>query len=96
MCTAYGDRHYRTFDGLLFDYVGACKVYLVKVLKVFIHSEKTKTMVCIFLTFSFLFVYLILFWGNFGVVGSLVFLEYKLKSDFFVNVRTTAENRCSP
>lgn len=32
MCTAYGDRHYRTFDGLLFDYVGACKVYLVKVI----------------------------------------------------------------
>ncbi|MGH0122627.1 UNVERIFIED_CONTAM: hypothetical protein FKN15_029056 [Acipenser sinensis] len=31
MCTAYGDRHYRTFDGLLFDYIGACKVYLVKV-----------------------------------------------------------------
>uniref|UniRef100_A0A3P8VXA6 Otogelin n=1 Tax=Cynoglossus semilaevis TaxID=244447 RepID=A0A3P8VXA6_CYNSE len=31
MCTAYGDRHYRTFDGLLFDYVGACKVFLVKV-----------------------------------------------------------------
>ncbi|KAM7405723.1 hypothetical protein PAMP_000150 [Pampus punctatissimus] len=30
MCTAYGDRHYRTFDGLLFDYVGACKVYLIK------------------------------------------------------------------
>ncbi|XP_052458890.1 otogelin-like [Carassius gibelio] len=30
MCTAYGDRHYRTFDGFLFDYVGACKVYLVK------------------------------------------------------------------
>ncbi|XP_030582086.1 otogelin [Archocentrus centrarchus] len=30
LCTAYGDRHYRTFDGLLFDYVGACKVYLVK------------------------------------------------------------------
>ncbi|XP_072237255.1 otogelin [Leuresthes tenuis] len=30
MCTAYGDRHYRTFDGLLFDYIGACKVYLVK------------------------------------------------------------------
>ncbi|XP_076003159.1 otogelin [Genypterus blacodes] len=30
MCTAYGDRHYRTFDGVLFDYVGACKVYLVK------------------------------------------------------------------
>ncbi|MGH0154461.1 UNVERIFIED_CONTAM: hypothetical protein FKN15_043994, partial [Acipenser sinensis] len=27
---AYGDRHYRTFDGLLFDYIGACKVYLVK------------------------------------------------------------------
>lgn len=31
MCMAYGDRHYRTFDGLLYDYVGACKVYLVKV-----------------------------------------------------------------
>ncbi|XP_063044345.1 otogelin [Engraulis encrasicolus] len=30
MCTTYGDRHYRTFDGLLFDYVGLCKVYLVK------------------------------------------------------------------
>uniref|UniRef100_A0A3Q2T3Y8 Otogelin n=1 Tax=Fundulus heteroclitus TaxID=8078 RepID=A0A3Q2T3Y8_FUNHE len=30
MCTTYGDRHYRTFDGLLFDYAGACKVYLVK------------------------------------------------------------------
>ncbi|XP_025025529.1 otogelin [Python bivittatus] len=30
MCTTYGDRHYRTFDGLSFDYVGNCKVYLVK------------------------------------------------------------------
>ncbi|KAM3625541.1 uncharacterized protein V6R79_013741 [Siganus canaliculatus] len=30
MCTAYGDRHYRTFDGLQFDYVGACKAYLLK------------------------------------------------------------------
>lgn len=38
MCTAYGDRHYRTFDGLLYDYVGACKVYLVKVPKVFIYG----------------------------------------------------------
>ncbi|CAM4525951.1 unnamed protein product [Leuciscus chuanchicus] len=30
MCTTYGDRHFRTFDGFLFDYIGACKVYLVK------------------------------------------------------------------
>ncbi|XP_048829558.1 otogelin-like protein [Brienomyrus brachyistius] len=30
MCTAYGDRHYKTFDGLQFDYIGACKVYLLK------------------------------------------------------------------
>ncbi|XP_051564620.1 otogelin-like isoform X2 [Myxocyprinus asiaticus] len=30
MCTTYGDRHYRTFDSFLFDYIGACKVYLVK------------------------------------------------------------------
>ncbi|TRY85791.1 hypothetical protein DNTS_014593 [Danionella cerebrum] len=30
MCTVYGDRHYRTFDGFLFDYISVCKVYLVK------------------------------------------------------------------
>lgn len=45
MCMAYGDRHYRTFDGLLFDYVGACKVYLVKVLKVFNHTKRPETLV---------------------------------------------------
>ncbi|XP_073514042.1 otogelin [Phyllobates terribilis] len=31
MCTFYGDRHFRTFDGLTFDFVAACKVHLVKV-----------------------------------------------------------------
>ncbi|XP_075182586.1 otogelin [Anomaloglossus baeobatrachus] len=30
MCTFYGDRHFRTFDGLTFDFVSACKVHLVK------------------------------------------------------------------
>uniref|UniRef100_G1K880 Otogelin n=1 Tax=Anolis carolinensis TaxID=28377 RepID=G1K880_ANOCA len=30
MCTTYGDRHYRTFDGLSYDYIGNCKVYLIK------------------------------------------------------------------
>ncbi|XP_068115978.1 mucin-2-like [Hyperolius riggenbachi] len=32
MCTVYGDRHFRTFDGLVFDFLGACKVHLVKAL----------------------------------------------------------------
>ncbi|XP_077309598.1 otogelin [Lithobates pipiens] len=30
MCTFYGDRHFRTFDGLAFDFLGTCKVHLVK------------------------------------------------------------------
>uniref|UniRef100_A0A4W3ISK9 Otogelin like n=1 Tax=Callorhinchus milii TaxID=7868 RepID=A0A4W3ISK9_CALMI len=31
VCTIYNDRHYRTFDGLEYDYVSDCQVYLVKV-----------------------------------------------------------------
>ncbi|XP_030070610.1 otogelin-like protein [Microcaecilia unicolor] len=30
VCTVYGDRHYYTFDGLEYDYVSDCQVYLVK------------------------------------------------------------------
>ncbi|XP_072566142.1 otogelin-like protein [Paramormyrops kingsleyae] len=30
VCTAYSDRHYHTFDGLEYDYVSNCQVYLVK------------------------------------------------------------------
>ncbi|XP_069485429.1 otogelin-like protein [Ambystoma mexicanum] len=30
VCTVYGDRHYYTFDGLEYDYVSECQVYLVK------------------------------------------------------------------
>lgn len=37
VCTIYSDRHYHTFDGLEYDYVSDCQVYLVKVLlKVFV------------------------------------------------------------
>ncbi|KFO77774.1 Otogelin-like, partial [Cuculus canorus] len=30
VCTIYGDRHYYTFDGLEYDYVSDCQVYLLK------------------------------------------------------------------
>nr|XP_060635515.1 otogelin-like protein [Anolis sagrei ordinatus] len=30
VCTVYGDRHYYTFDGLEYDYVSDCQVYLAK------------------------------------------------------------------
>ncbi|GCC22474.1 hypothetical protein chiPu_0000862 [Chiloscyllium punctatum] len=30
VCTIYSDRHYRSFDGLEYDYVSDCQVYLVK------------------------------------------------------------------
>ncbi|XP_051786791.1 otogelin-like protein [Erpetoichthys calabaricus] len=30
VCTVYSDRHYHTFDGLEYDYVSDCQVYLIK------------------------------------------------------------------
>ncbi|XP_028823261.1 otogelin-like protein isoform X3 [Denticeps clupeoides] len=30
VCTVYSDRHYHTFDGLEYDYVSDCQVYLLK------------------------------------------------------------------
>lgn len=58
MCTAYGDRHYRTFDGLLYDYIGACKVYLIKVLDVLLYYEKGQMVPLQSMSFFFhLFIY---------------------------------------
>uniref|UniRef100_A0A8D0MXU6 Otogelin n=1 Tax=Sus scrofa TaxID=9823 RepID=A0A8D0MXU6_PIG len=45
-CTAYGDRHYRTFDGLPFDFVGACKVHLVKSTSDFSFSVMVENVNC--------------------------------------------------
>ncbi|KAF5918888.1 hypothetical protein HPG69_005929, partial [Diceros bicornis minor] len=45
-CTAYGDRHYRTFDGLPFDFVGACKVHLVKSTSAFSFSVIVENVNC--------------------------------------------------
>ncbi|KAM6153043.1 otogelin-like protein isoform 1-T1 [Erethizon dorsatum] len=30
MCTIYGDRHYHSFDGLEYDYISDCQVFLIK------------------------------------------------------------------
>ncbi|EMP38267.1 Otogelin [Chelonia mydas] len=46
MCTAYGDRHYRTFDGLTFDFIGACKVHLVKSTSITSFSVITENVNC--------------------------------------------------
>ncbi|XP_068171850.1 otogelin [Antennarius striatus] len=46
MCTVYGDRHYRTFDGLLFDYIGTCKVYLVKSTSEVVFSVTAQNLEC--------------------------------------------------
>ena len=31
VCTVYGDRHYHSFDGLEYDYISDCQVFLIKV-----------------------------------------------------------------
>ncbi|XP_067901966.1 otogelin-like [Heterodontus francisci] len=46
MCTAYGDRHYKTFDGVLYDFISACKVYLVKSLGTLSLSIITENIDC--------------------------------------------------
>uniref|UniRef100_A0A8C8SMQ0 Otogelin n=1 Tax=Pelusios castaneus TaxID=367368 RepID=A0A8C8SMQ0_9SAUR len=46
MCTAYGDRHYKTFDGLAFDFIGACKVHLVKSTSIISFSVTTENVNC--------------------------------------------------
>ncbi|KAL6086589.1 hypothetical protein STEG23_010757, partial [Scotinomys teguina] len=45
-CTVYGDRHYRTFDGLPFDFVGACKVHLIKSTSEFSFSVMVEDVNC--------------------------------------------------
>ncbi|XP_073940124.1 otogelin-like protein isoform X9 [Castor canadensis] len=32
VCTIYGDRHYHSFDGLEYDYISDCQVFLIKVI----------------------------------------------------------------
>uniref|UniRef100_A0A452ISK9 Otogelin n=1 Tax=Gopherus agassizii TaxID=38772 RepID=A0A452ISK9_9SAUR len=46
MCTAYGDRHYRTFDGLAFDFIGTCKIHLVKSTSITSFSVITENVNC--------------------------------------------------
>uniref|UniRef100_F7G035 Otogelin like n=1 Tax=Ornithorhynchus anatinus TaxID=9258 RepID=F7G035_ORNAN len=41
VCTVYGDRHYSSFDGLEFDYISDCQVFLLKKQSLVLENKPT-------------------------------------------------------